>query len=208
MAGASADPARRRALVAIGGALRVAGAVSVYGCAGLGGLARAHELPGNRLTVVRRDDLHLSLTLFLDDAPQALQLILEPGRPLREFVLAHAALTPAQLQGPLRLAGRRLAEGTRVSTLAGQAWQFTGWEWPAAEQVSRVLQQRAMQAVVAPGEHAHDGALELRAQARTDRAGASVSVTLPRSLGRVLVVAYRPSQAWVEPGAASPALRF
>ena len=187
---------RRRGVVAALAALPATGRLA------------AHELPGNRLTVVRRDELHLALTLFLDDGLQVLQRLLEPTRDLREFILAHAPMPPAQLQARLRQAARALDEGTRVTSLAGQAWKLSGWEWPEATQVSRLLQQRAMQAVVAPGEHAHDSAVELRAQAHTERAGASVSVTLPRSLGRVLVVSYRPSQIGVEPGSASPALRF
>ena len=84
----------------------------------------------------------------------------------------------------------------------------TNWRWPDADRVQAMLRERAMQAVVAPGDHAHAAPVEIHAEfTSTDDIG-SLAIRLPEELQRVLVVSYRPSQRWVEANKRSTEIGF
>lgn len=167
--------------------------------------AFAHEMQANRLTMVLRDDTHLSLTYFVDYA-QALHQVLAPRQPLQEFVLTVSSMKPAEFDAALVKAHAQLSAGTRITLPTGEAVVISKWQWPEPARARALLQARAMQMVVGSGvgagNHAHDPPVEARAEATASRRMASVSVRLPPELGPVLVVSYRPRQAWARPTAA------
>ena len=76
--------------------------------------------------------------------------------------------------------------------------------------MQNLLQQRAMQAVVAPTDHAHAVPTEIRAEAKSSNAADFTSVTLklPAQFQQVLVVSYQPKQVWLKPHTLSPAISF
>ena len=74
------------------------------------------------------------------------------------------------------------------------------------KQRSRAAPQHAlpaMQSVVGAGEHGHETPFEIHAEVASTRAIASVVVRLPDEFGKLLVVSYRPRQAWVAPHASA-----
>jgi hypothetical protein len=171
--------------------------------------AAAHELESNRATLVLRDSQHLSLTFFLD-YPRVLHQVLAPQQPLKEFVLMYSAMNPAQLQSQLLEAQRKLQSGIAVTLHNGKAVALTHWVWPEARAVQTVLQQRAMQAVVAPADHAHAATMEIRAQASSSSTKDfnMITLQLPPQFQQVLVVSYQPKQVLMKPGIPSPAIAF
>jgi hypothetical protein len=171
--------------------------------------AAAHELESNRATLVLRDSQHLSLTFFLD-YPRVLHQVLAPQQPLKEFVLMYSAMNPAQLQSQLLEAQRKLQSGIAVTLHNGKAVALTHWVWPEARAVQTVLQQRAMQAVVAPADHAHAATMEVRAQASVsnNKNFTTITLQLPPQFQQVLVVSYQPKQVLMKPGIPSPAIAF
>ena len=168
---------------------------------------QAHELAANRLTVVQRDGRHLSLTLFVD-LPQALHRALAPATGYREFVLAHAAMSPDELAAALRPALSRFDAGTRLTLSAGRPAPGVRWRWPPAAQVRAALQQQAMGLVVAPAGHAHVEPAQVHADWQSDADITALALQLPAEFGDVLVVSYRPAQAWARPKAPPLALKF
>ena len=169
--------------------------------------AGAHELQENRATLVLRDHTHLSVTLFIGYA-DALHLALAPQRPLQEFLLVYSAMKAEQLQTELGRAQARFEAGTHVYVAAGTEAPLTNWTWPDAKQVQALLQQRAMAAMVDPAGHLHDSPVEIHADANAAQEVASVRVQFPEEFQKVLVVAFRPTQVWVESKAVSPAIKF
>ena len=169
--------------------------------------ASAHELQANRLTLVLRDRNHLSLT-FLIDYTDALHRALSPRRSFDEFVLVYSAMRPEDLKAELLRAQAKLQRSTQLALATGKPVAIANWRWPDAERVQAVLRERAMQAVVAPGDHAHAVPFEIRAEAMSTDDISSSTIRLPEEFQRVLVVSYRPSQRWVEPGARSSEIRF
>jgi hypothetical protein len=169
--------------------------------------ARAHELPGNRLTLVLRNGNHVALS-FLIDYPDALHRTLAPDRPFAEFALAASTLPAAELAALLQRAHARLQADTRLTLPDDSMLAITGWQWPDAARARSLLQQRVMAAVVAPREHTHEPPVEIRADAMARQPLRGLSVRLPAPLQRVLVVWSRPEQQWLDPDGAPLRLRF
>ena len=169
--------------------------------------APAHELQDNRATLVLRDQTHVSVTLYLSYG-EALHLALAPQRPMAEFLMVYSAMNPDALQRELNKAQARFQAGTRLYLAGGRELPLANWIFPGAKQVQTMLQQRIMQAIVDPGGHAHDEPIEIRADANSPEPVTSVRVQFPEEFQKVLVVAYRPSQLWVEPKSWSPAIKF
>lgn len=163
-----------------------------------GRTAFAHELQENRLTIVQRDGRHISLSFHLDIAG-VLQRVWLPQATVPAAVLSLAAMKPDDFRQRLLQVQGRVERGTWLAA-GGRDLALTNWQWPDAARVQALLQQRGMQAVVTPQDHAHDGAVEVRAEAVSEREAGELKVRLPTELQRVLVVCYKPRQGWVAPG--------
>ena len=169
--------------------------------------AGAHELAANRLTLVLRDETHVSLTWFID-YPSALHRALAPQRALQEFVLLYSAMKPAEFQKELLRAQAKFSDGTRLTRATGEPLAVTNWHWPEPARAQALLQTRAMQVLVAAGDHAHESAFEIRAQASSTLPIGAVMIRSPDEFSNLLVVSYQPRQAWSVPGAAPVPVRF
>lgn len=171
--------------------------------------ALAHELQDNRATLVLRDRQHLALTLFVD-YPKVLHQVLSPQSSLQEFVMLHSAMKPQELQAQLLVAQRKLQVDTKVVLATGKTAMLTQWVWPDMAGVQKLLQQRAMQAIVAPKDHAHMVPMEIRAEAQSSNTSDfnSVTLQLPSALQPVLLVSYQPKQVWLKPNTPSPVISF
>lgn len=169
--------------------------------------AAAHELEENRASLVLRDKTHISVTLYVAWA-DALHLMLAPQRPMAEFLAVYSAMSVDDLQKQLTRAEQKVQAGTRLMLASGQDGQLTNWIFPEPRRVQSLLQQRIMQAMVDPNGHAHEEPLEIRAEVVAQSEITSVRIQFPEEFRKVLVVAYRPSQTWVEPKALSPSIRF
>lgn len=169
----------------------------------------AHELQDNRATLVLRDNQHLALTLFVD-YPKVLHQVLAPQSTAQEFMLVHSAMTYQEFQAQLLAAQRKLQSSTSLTMRNGKASALVNWVWPQAASVHQLLQQRAMQAVVAPKDHAHMMPMEIRAEAKSSNSSdfSAVTLQLPPALQQVLVVSYRPKQVWLKLNTPSPVIRF
>jgi hypothetical protein len=169
--------------------------------------APAHELQAQRATLVQREDQHLSLT-FQMRFGELLHHVLAPQQPLQAFLLMHAAMPPQELARALQAVQRRIESGTRLTRSDGSALALGSWRWPAVDRVQAALQQLSMQAIVAPAEHGHEEPLEVQAEARARARIDAVRLQLPPELQPMLVVWYRPQQAWSRAGAPPLLLRF
>lgn len=169
--------------------------------------ASAHELQANRATLVLRERNHLTLTLYVD-YPRALHQALSPEVAFPEFIAVHAAMTPAEFQSELDRAQTKFESATQMVLPEGEALVLSHWTWPEASALQASLQQRAMQLIVAPEEHAHIEPDEIQAEATASADVGTLSLSLPREFGQVLVVWYSPQQRWAQPDAEAVQLRF
>ena len=170
-------------------------------------IVQAHELQDNRATLVLRDQTHISVTLYLSYG-DALHLAIAPESPLPQFWMMYSAMSPDRMQRVLARAQARFQASTRLYLATGKELPLTNWVFPDVKQVQAMLQHRVMQAMADPAGHSHDEPLEIHADANSPEPVTSVRIQFPEEFQKVLVVAYRPSQFWVEPKSWSPAIKF
>lgn len=169
--------------------------------------APAHELQANRVSLVLRDRNHLTLTLYLNYT-DALHRILAPKRPMQEFLLTYSAMPTPALQKELQRAQAKLEAGIKLSLPNQKDLPIKNWLWPDPAKVQAALQERVMQAMVAPGDHSHEAPAEIRAEAVASQDITSLNLRLPDEIQPAMLVWYRPNQWWAEPNSAIPALKF
>ena len=174
--------------------------------------AESHDLMDNRATLVLRDRIHISMTLYIVYS-DALHAALSPLGPMSSFLVSLSTMKPDQLQRELQRAQSKFQAGMHIYLPAKRGLPpteltLTNWIWPDTKQVQNTLQTRVMQAVVDPD--AHEAPLEIRVDAVAPLPVeiSSVTVHFPEEFRKVLVVSYRPSQTWVDPKAPSPEIKF
>jgi hypothetical protein len=170
-------------------------------------VAPAHELPGNRATLVLRDNHHLTLTLHVG-FPELLFQALGSGNAFGPFLLEYSTMAPERFAKELRRAQAAVEHGTRVYLQGGRDLVLTRWSWPDATTGQALLRERVMREAVGGGDDHHGEPMEIRAEAVAAEEVHSVSIEFPAILRRVLVVAYRPTQVWVDAGTRSAAIAF
>lgn len=65
-----------------------------------------------------------------------------------------------------------------------------------------------MQSLVDPNGHVHQDPLEIHADANAPEEIGGVKIQFPEEFQKVLVVAFRPTQVWVESKSLSPVIKF
>lgn len=167
----------------------------------------AHELQANRLTVVLSDETHLSLTYYVDYIA-ALHRALAPKRSMHEFVLTYSAMKPVNFRNELSKAQVKFVSSTRLTLPTGAPLATTNWQWPEPARAQALLQERAMQTLVAAGEHPYETELEIHAEATSNTNIVAIAVQLPEEFGKVLVVSYQPRQIWIAPAVVPTSIKF
>lgn len=171
-----------------------------------GARVSAHEVETNRLTLVLRDERHVSITYYID-YPTALHRALAPASPFNEFIVAHSAMPLPELRKALSRAEALLETQTRI-TATSSPLRIGSWKWPEAARAQTLLREVAMAGLVDPTGHAHMPPLEVRAEGLASRAITALDVSLPEALGNVIVVSYRPRQTAIGAGVKSVRVTF
>lgn len=167
----------------------------------------SHELMENRATLVMRDRTHVSMTMHVRYT-EAVHEVLAPHVAYGEFLAAVASLSPADFDRQIARAHSRLQSDTRVVLAGGQALQFSNWVWPDHAATQRLFQQRLMAAVVDGSAHHHEQPTEVHAEVVSPNLANGLRVEFSKAIGRVLLVWYRPRQAWVDSGQRSQSVKF
>jgi hypothetical protein len=145
---------------------------------------------------------------FFIDYPKALQQALEPKRTFSEFLLIYSAMPKADFQQAMAKAQAIFSNQTVIKLSNGEPLLVTAWRWPDSASTQSVLQQKAMQSIVAGNDHKHDLATEVQANATAKRKIDEIALALPKALGSVLVVSYKPKQTQLPPAATAIKIKF
>ena len=167
----------------------------------------AHELQTNRVTLVLRDQNHLSMTFFISYT-DALHRTLAPQQAFQEFLIIYSTMSPQEFQKELQRAQSKFMAETSLTLPSGGQAIITNWNWPDPERVQATLREQVMQAMVVSQNHTHESPVEIRAEVKSSQDISSVRIGLPEAFQQVLVVSYRPSQVWVAPRTSSAVIRF
>jgi hypothetical protein len=172
--------------------------------------AHCHELPDNRVTMVLRDETHISLTFYVD-YPDVLNLALAPKKSHREFLLAYSAMTPEDFHKEMLRAQQILQTETRAMLNGGGKVVITGWVWPDSTRVQATIQREVMQAMVgtsANAPHPHEAPTEIRANIAHNKPIKDANIQFAEAFGKILLVSYRPKQIWLKHKEASLRIEF
>lgn len=164
----------------------------------LAAVAGAHELPTNRVTLVLRDDIHVSLTGYIDYT-EALHQTLAPQQALPDFLLQYATMQPVDFQATVARVHAQWRAATRITLPTGETLETRNWRWPEPAQAQTALRERAMHLLTGGVGHDHATETEFHAEATSPAKAPSLSLQLPSAFGKVLVVSYKPRQMWLEP---------
>lgn len=156
----------------------------------------AHELEATRLTVVAREEGHVSLALRVD-FPELLRRLLAPEQGPGEFAVRCAARPDEEFAREQARAQAVLAARIRLELPGGREVRLGAWTWPDPTTVQAALRQRAMRELVDPGGHGGEPPVEIRAEGLAGSSLEGLALRLPAELRPLLVVSYRPDQTWV-----------
>lgn len=159
---------------------------------------QAHELQENRLTLVQRENRHVSLQFYVDFLSM-LKAVADPNLASDEFAKKYAAAPPSIMASLLRSSEDRWQKAI-ILTSGKTTLSIRNWRWPNAEQVQRALQERVMHRIVAPHEHAAPVVLEVSADGLSSTNLKTLKLQLPPEMYPLLVVSYRPRQTWLSEG--------
>jgi hypothetical protein len=179
-----------------------------FACTLLATSLAAHDLEENRATLVLRDGTHLSLSLYLNYT-EALHKALMPQREYGAFLLVYSAMKPDDLKRELLRAQAKFEAGIQFMPKSPGPMaplRAAVWTWPDTKQVQTMLQHQVMQAMV--DGHVHEPPTEIHADFVSGREIVAVTVRFPEEFQKVLVVSYRPQQAWADGGTLSPEVKF
>jgi hypothetical protein len=161
-------------------------------------LGVAHELASDRLTVVMREPGHLTLEFHIDEL-SLLRRLLAPDTTVDEFMISMAAMSDTTFdkvvdRGRLQFESQVVILDQNDSKLA-----LLNWRWTPKEKLREKSRERAMAAVVGGELHSHDPANEIIADAISMSPVSRITLRLPKQASKILVVAYRPRQTYLDP---------
>lgn len=159
----------------------------------LSGGAVAHEVEETRATLVLRDQRHVSLSLYLNPARVAHQL-LSPEQPWRSFLGVMAAMPLEVFAGNWAKVVRMTETEFLIQNGKAAPQRLSGWQWPAIAQVHNQIRQQAMASIAIPNQAAHEEPIEVRAQFQAAQPLERPTIRAPRVLRPITLVASRPVQ--------------
>ncbi len=165
------------------------------GC--MSSIARAHDLEANRVSLVLRDNIHLSLQ-FRIDYFNFLRHAYAPTANEKQALLELASMSDQAFETLFQKSQKLLIEQTMLSVTTDTQLTLSHWRWPKASQVQQSIRELGAQIIIAPQEHIHYEFVEVQADAIASKDIYQCRLKLPSALGNVLVIHYRAQQQWNE----------
>jgi hypothetical protein len=167
----------------------------------------AHDLADNRASLVLRESRHLSLTLHVRFTEMAWRALAR-DQGYGAFLTMCASLDEAAFADLVSRAVVRIESETRLAVNGTSAVVLQRWQWPESARLQSLVRQQVMEAIVAGSAHVHEPQIEVRADLVAQGPVREARLEPAVALGRLLLVWYRPVQAWVTPGQVLPVARF
>ena len=165
----------------------------------------AHELEVDRLTIVMRDQSHLSLAFRVDEIA-LLGRFLAPDVSTLEFAFSMATIEREQFDDLVERARARLSSQIVLVDQQAKRLVLRNWRWGSIERLRSEIQQFAMGAVVGGGVHSHPEISEIHVDAIASEPVSSVTVSLPVEAERILVVSYKTTEKYFD-ASVSPSVK-
>jgi hypothetical protein len=167
----------------------------------------AHELESSRLNLVQREPAHVSATFFI--SPQDyFGPVLEPQIKVQNILLYLASLEANAFSNLYLKAQSNYKQQIGFKSNKDQLAVLSHWQFAAWQVVQKNIQTYLAQQLVNPQVHSHLEPIQFSVQLTGSADLSVLQPILPVHWARVLVVASKPQQQWVDTTKSSPWIKF
>ena len=169
--------------------------------------ACAHEVEATRLSLVQREPSHVAAA-FYASVPDYFSPVLN-GPIAKQDVLLHlASLNDEAFAALYAKSQSYYKQHISFALNKDKQAQLSDWQFTPWQTVRTSVQMHLAQQLVSPNAHAHLAPVQFNVQL-TSRFDVSVlQPSLPSHWGKVLVVASKPQQVWMDATKSSPWIKF
>ncbi len=170
-------------------------------------MANAHEVASTKLSLVQREASHVSATFYV--SPQDFFTPVLDGEITAQTVYMHLASLDDDAFADLYSKAQTLYQ-QKISFKLNKDKQahLSNWQFAAWQSVKRQIQLDLAQQLVNPNMHAHIEPVQFSVQLTGKTELSVVQPKLPSHWGKVLVIASKPQQRWVDSTESSQWIKF
>lgn len=170
-------------------------------------VASAHEIESTRLNLVQREPSHISATFYVP-LVDYFQPVLDQPIPQQMFYVHLASMndeTFANLNSKAEAFYRqKIAFKMNKDKLVQLSqWQFSNWQ-----SIRKNIQQQLAHQLMTPSSHVHFDPVQLTVQLTGSPDLSMLQPNLPSHWGKVLVIASKPQQIWLNSSQSPTWIKF
>ena len=169
--------------------------------------ANAHEVETNKLNLVQREPLHISATFYVNPGDY-FQPVLN-DQVTQQTVYVHLASMDDESFETLNSKVQAFyKKQIKFKLLNDASVQLSNWQFANGLSIRKSIQQHLAQQLLVPGSHAHFEPVQFTVQltGRTDLS--KILPKLPSNFGKVLVIANKPQQIWLDSSLGATWIKF
>ena len=159
--------------------------------------ASAHEVETTRLSLVQREPSHVSATFYVNPF-DFFQPVLD-AQVTQQTVYVHLASLDDEVFAALHTRAQAYYKQKITFRLNKDKWaQLSNWQFSNWQLIKKNVQQQLAQQLVNPGSHVHFEPVQFTVQLTGGPDFSTLQPKLPAHWGKVLVIASKPQQFWLD----------
>lgn len=159
--------------------------------------ANAHEVETTRLSLLQREPSHVSATFYV-----SLFDFFQPvfdAQVTQQTAYVHLASLDDEAFASLHTRAQAYYKQKITFRLNNDQWaQLSNWQFSNWQLIKKNVQQQLAQQLVSPGSHVHFEPVQFTVQLTGGTDLSTLQPKLPPHWGRVLVIASKPKQIWLD----------
>ena len=159
--------------------------------------ASAHEVESTRLSLVQREPSHVSATFYVNPF-DFFQPVLDT-QVTQQTAYVHLASLDDEVFAALYTRAQAYYKQKITFRLNKDKWaQLSNWQFSNWQLIKKNVQQQLAQQLVSPGSHVHFEPVQFTVQLTGGADLSTLQPKLPAHWGKVLVIASKPQQIWLD----------
>ena len=159
--------------------------------------ASAHEVESTRLSLVQREPSHVSATFYVNPFDY-FQPVLD-SQVTQQTAYVHLASLDDEVFADLSTRAQAYYKQKITFRLNKDKWtQLSNWQFSNWQLIKKNVQQQLAQQLISPGSHVHFEPVQFTVQLTGDTDLSKLQPKLPAHWGKVLVIASKPQQFWID----------
>ena len=159
--------------------------------------AYSHEVETNRMSLVQRDQAHVIATFYITTT-DFFQPVLENPNSAQMVLVQLASMDDAFFESIYLKALSFYRNAITFNSGTEQSVQLSNWRFIPWQSVKQSIQTRLAHQLVSPESHAHAEPIQFSVHLTSKYGLPAVRPNLPTQWGRVLAVASKPRQSWID----------